>query len=64
VKKLHGVAQLIGDVTHVIHRIRLIIVVLEEVEDAETENFEGDACVTVKVEPIEDFHAQTKTINS
>jgi hypothetical protein len=52
VKKLHGVAQLIGDVSHVIHWIRLIIVVLEEVKDAKTENFEGDAGVTVKVEPI------------
>lgn len=34
VKKLHSIAQLIRDVTHVIHRIWLVIVVLEKVEDA------------------------------
>lgn len=34
VKEFHGVTKLIGDVTHVIHRIRLVIVVLEKVEDA------------------------------
>lgn len=61
VEKFHGIAQLIRDVTHVIHRIRFVVVVLEEVENAEAENLEGDAGVAVKVKPIENFYAQTKT---
>jgi hypothetical protein len=62
VEELHGIAQLVRDVTDMVHRIRLVVIVLEEVEDAEAENLEGDTGVAVKVEPIEDFYAQTKTM--
>jgi hypothetical protein len=60
VQELHGIAQLIRDMSYVIHGIRFVIVVLEEVEDAETENFKGDAGVAVVIEPIENLYAQTK----
>lgn len=61
VQELHGIAQLIRDVTYMIHWIRLVVVVLEEVEYAEAEDLEGNAGVSVVVEPIEYFHAQTKS---
>jgi hypothetical protein len=60
VQELHSVAQLVGDVSHVIHRVWLVVVFLEEVEDAEAEDFEGDTGVAVVVEPIEDLHAQAE----
>ncbi len=56
-----GYAQLIGDVSDLRDRVRYIVVVLEEVEDAEAEHVEGDADVAVVVEPVEDVCAQVFT---
>jgi hypothetical protein len=56
-QELDGIAELVADVTHVIHRIRLVVVVLEEVEYTETQDFKCNARVTVEIEPVQDLDA-------
>lgn len=58
VQELDGVAKLVRDMSHVIHGIGLVIVVLEKVENAQSEHFERDASVSMVVEPVQNLHAQ------
>lgn len=60
VEELDSVAQLVRDMTHVIHRVRLVVIVLKEIEHAEAENFKSNTCVSVVVEPVQDLYAQAK----
>lgn len=52
VQEFHGIDQLIRDVSHMIHRVWFVIVVLEEVEHAEAEDLKGYASVTVEVKVV------------
>lgn len=56
VQKLDSIAQLIGNVADLIHRVRLVIVVFEEVEYAETEHFKSNASMAVVVKPVQDLN--------
>lgn len=56
VKKLHSKTKLIANMPYVLHRVSFVVVVFQEVKDAESQNFKRDACVTVVVKPIEDLH--------
>ena len=42
---------------YLFQRVWLVVVVLEEVEDGGSQHLEGDASVSVKVEPVEHLHA-------
>lgn len=61
-QKFHSVAQLIGDVTDLLHRIRFVVVVLEKIEHTESQHFKSNAGMTVVIEPIQNLHAQAKKI--
>jgi hypothetical protein len=52
VQKLHRITKLIRDVAHLIHWIRLVVVVFQEVKNAQTEYLKSDTCVTMEVEPV------------
>ena len=42
---------------YLFQRVWLVVVVLEEVEDGGSQHLEGDARVSVEVEPVEHLHA-------
>lgn len=48
-----SIAELVRDVTDMIQWIRVVIIVFEEVEDAEAEHFESDAHMSVVIEPVQ-----------
>ena len=58
VQEFHRMHELPTDVTDLIERIRLVIIVLHKVEDGSAEQIESDANVTVEIEPVQHFHAQ------
>lgn len=55
---LNSITELVRDVAHVIQRIGVVVVVLQEVEDAESQHLEGNAHVAVVVEPVQ--HSDTQ----
>jgi len=58
VQEFHRMHELPTDVTDLIERIRLVIIVLHKVENGSAEQIESDANVTVEIEPVQHFHAQ------
>lgn len=62
-QELHSIAELVRDVSDVVNRVRLVVVVLEEVEHTQSKNLERDACMAMIIEPIQDLHTQAKTIS-
>jgi len=57
-EEFDSVAKLVRDVSDVVDRVWLVVVVLQKIEDTEAENLKSDASVAVVIEPIENLHAQ------
>lgn len=57
-QKLDSIAELVGDVAHLLQRIADVPVALQEVEHGLTEDLERQAHVAEIIERVEHFHAQ------
>lgn len=55
----HSLAHLEGHVPHLVDGVRQIVVVLQEIEGAEPQQFKGDAHVAVVVKPVKHPDAET-----
>merc|ERR1712136_341165 len=53
VKESHSVGELVTDMSDLLQRVRLVIVIFQKVENGESQHFESNAHVAMVIEPIQ-----------
>merc|ERR1719222_490375 len=61
-KESHSVGELVTDMSDLLQRVRLVIVIFQKVENGKSKHFEGNAHMAVVVEPIQHLDTQELSI--